>query len=690
MKRFAVVSLAVLMLLTAFAPAANAQDVIEVRSSVFNGTDIDDIIDTYGNGTILPIDGSRFPIFYYDIDDNVSTEIVLIVDVPGTENNIIGEGGLIYITTIQPIGYEYENPAAGWDNYSIIGFGAQIAVPLKPDRADKFSRLVLDSDDKYTLRTGETLELGQGYSLEAKQVDVNGDKVWLQFNRDGEYVDDEIISVAGGNTTGSTWDVELDDIEDEDDVVVLRVHVNQVFQGAVDSIAQIEGLWLIDYANARTIESDDEFGELDDVAILGPALRLTNEDTITLTRDGTDKILENVSFRTADTGSDMLRFYLMKEIKEPGIHVVAGAASFGPGNFTWDASSFAGFFYDLDDNIETESLSVSDIDGNVIPEGKLVYETHIEKVDYEYFNADEGWDQYPVIGFFAEEYVPLKENRAEKLSKLVLDSDEKYTLRTGEILELGENYSLEAKQVDVDGEKVWLEFTRDGEFVDDEIISVAGNNTTGSTWDVELDDIEDEDDVVVLKVHVNQVFQGAVDSIAQIEGLWLIDYANTRTIESDDEFGKLDDVSIQGDTLTISNENTFTLSLDSEERIAEGMFFKIGDTPVEELRYFPFVVRIIGEINETTGLPEGIETGIGENETRPEENVTETPGENETEETVEEETERETEEETEEETAGNDTTGGETEEEGEGTPGFEIVPALTGLLAVGYLFRRKN
>jgi len=100
-------------------------------------------------------------------------------------------------------------------------------------------------------------------------------------------------------------------------------------------------------------------------------------------------------------------------------------------------------------------------------------------------------------------------------------------------------------------------------------------NTTGNTWEVELDDIEDEDDVVVLRVHVNQVFQGAVDSIAQIEGLWLIDYANSMTIESDDEFGSLDDVSIQGDTLRISNEDTFTLTMGNEEEIAEGMYFKM-------------------------------------------------------------------------------------------------------------------
>ena len=203
----------------------------------------------------------------------------------------------------------------------------------------------------------------------------------------------------------------------------------------------------------------------------------------------------------------------------------------------------------------------------MIPEGGLTYETTIENVDYEYSNADAGWDQYPVIGFFAEEYIPLNADKADKLAKLVLDSDDKYTIRTGETLDLGEGYTIEAKQVDVDGEKVWLEFSKDGEYVDDEIISVG---TGDNTWTVELDDIQGEDDVVVLKVHVNQVFQGAVDSIAQIEGLWLIDYANAMKIESDDEFGELNDVSINGATLKITNEDTFTLTRDSDQEIGRG------------------------------------------------------------------------------------------------------------------------
>ena len=353
----------------------------------------------------------------------------------------------------------------------------------------------------------------------------------------------------------------------------------------------------------------------------------------------------------------------------------------GTDGITIDATQFAAFFYDINDNVTTETLSIINVpgnNGNVIGEGGLVYETQIQQVEYEFTDAA-GWDNYSVIGFFAEKHIPLKPNSADKLAKLVLDSDDRYTIRTGETLDLGEGYAIEAKQVDVDGEKVWLEFTKDGEFVDDEIISVTDPDR--STWEVELDDIQDEDDVVVFRVHVNQVFQGAVDSIAQIEGLWLIDYANAMTIESDDEFGELNDVSIQGDTLVIRNDDSFTLTRDSEKEIAEGMFFKVADTPANELRYYPFVERTVGEVSEIDDEEEGPSENVtapgeenvtapeDENVTAPDENVTE-PGET----PVEEPTVGDTPE----------------EEGGEGAPGFGVVLGLAGLLAVVYLVRRNN
>ncbi|KKH82328.1 hypothetical protein DU80_04995, partial [Methanosarcina mazei] len=192
MKRFAAVSLAALMLLTVFASAASAADVIEIRGPVYNGSDINNIIDTYGENNALTIDATKFAAFYYDIDDNVTTETLSILAVPGTEGNVIGEGGIVYETTIQQVDYEFYRPAAGWSNYSLIGFFAEKYIPINPDKADKLAKLVLDSDDKYTIRTGEQLDLGEGYAIEAKQVDVDGEKVWLEFTKDGEFVDDEI------------------------------------------------------------------------------------------------------------------------------------------------------------------------------------------------------------------------------------------------------------------------------------------------------------------------------------------------------------------------------------------------------------------------------------------------------------------------------------------------------------------
>jgi S-layer protein (TIGR01567 family) len=152
-------------------------------------------------------------------------------------------------------------------------------------------------------------------------------------------------------------------------------------------------------------------------------------------------------------------------------------------------------------------------------------------------------EQYPLINLFEGNYTPLLANgdpiwrsHVNKLAKLVLDSNKKYTLKTGEKLDLGQDYTLEVKQIDIDGKKVWLEFDKNGQYVDDAIISTDSGN---QTWICKLDKIQGEDNTNVLKVHVNQVFQGADDSIAQIDGVWLIDYANAKTLEVGDKIGEI-------------------------------------------------------------------------------------------------------------------------------------------------------
>lgn len=141
---------------------------------------------------------------------------------------------------------EYESNAWKNQKYSSVQVGDKYYVPLKPDLKNKFAELVLDDGYKYTVRTGEFIDLGEGYSVQIKQVDIDGTKVWVEFYRNGEYVDDEIVGVG---TSDSTWDVKLDGIQGENNVTVMKIHINQI---EADGI-QIDGLWVIDYANAFSV-----------------------------------------------------------------------------------------------------------------------------------------------------------------------------------------------------------------------------------------------------------------------------------------------------------------------------------------------------------------------------------------------------------------------------------------------------
>lgn len=159
----------------------------------------------------------------------------------------------------------YKCPSWSKEHYPLINLFGENYVPLLSSNnsvwqshVNMLAQLVIDSKDKYTLRTGEKLDLGQGYFLEVKQVDVDGKKTWLQFDKDDNYINDAIISTDTGN---STWTCKLDNIQGENDVSVLKVHVKEVFQGSVDSIVQIDGLWLIDYANIKTLEIGGKIGE---------------------------------------------------------------------------------------------------------------------------------------------------------------------------------------------------------------------------------------------------------------------------------------------------------------------------------------------------------------------------------------------------------------------------------------------
>ncbi|AKB83108.1 hypothetical protein MSBR3_2530 [Methanosarcina barkeri 3] len=347
------------------------------------------------------------------------------------------------------------------EQYPVIDLFGDKYVPLFNDsenipdlHVNKLARLVLDSNETYTFKNNEKLNLGNGYALEAKKIDIDNETVWLEFTKDGKFVASQNISVNTGENN-KTWNVTLDNVEGENNIVVMKVYVNQLFAGVENNIVRIDGVWLIDYANARTLNIGDKLGD----------------------------------------------FALKK--------ITSGV----------DRSNLGGLVFKNDMNNSSVTCNI---------------------VGTNYKCDSWSSEQYPLIRLFEENYVPLFANNSSiwqsninKLAKLVLDSNETYTLEPKEKLDLDHGYALEAKKIDIVNETVLLELTRDGQHVAEKNISISTEDN--KTWSIVLDNIQGENDTVVMKVHVKQLFVGTEKSIVWIDGIWLIDYANAITLNIGDK-----------------------------------------------------------------------------------------------------------------------------------------------------------
>jgi uncharacterized membrane protein len=114
----------------------------------------------------------------------------------------------------------------------------------------------VDSGSQYNLTYDGPMSLGKGYSLQVKQIDNVDKKVWLELDRNGQYVDDAIISTDSGDHTWNSTRTILG----VPNVPVLKVHVNRINEYDISTSVIIDGNWLIDYANAKTLKVGDSFG----------------------------------------------------------------------------------------------------------------------------------------------------------------------------------------------------------------------------------------------------------------------------------------------------------------------------------------------------------------------------------------------------------------------------------------------
>ncbi|WP_370575524.1 S-layer protein domain-containing protein [Methanomethylovorans sp.] len=551
------------------------RDVAIVRGLVYNTTSIDEI--TWPNYGALQINASNFAGFYHDMDTGVSTESIWIYgyDIGG---NIISQEGLDYKSEILPVDYK---SSYLYGQYTIIGFLGEEYVPLAENRPYKFSRLLIDSNEKLILKAGQPLEMPEGYALEAKQIDVDNNIVWMEFSKDGEFVEDEIIDVSNGTIV---WTCKADNIAGENDVPVLKVAVTEVFQGQTDSLAVVEGIWLTDIANVTQLYDGEQFGRMEIVEIGPNYLTLSNPHSITLKKGSYIELLGNFYLKVA--ADDNLRFYIVKEHEGSDACELRGEIAENAYVFEWTPVNFEGFYYDLDDGIGTERLELRGIEDTIIPENCSVYTSTPVNVSFKH----PSWGEYKALGFIGEKYLAGYSSNAfgtggdsvdilsnGMILKVLSDQDCATHMYPDSSLTLEEGYVLEVVQVDMDNNEIQLNLTKDGYQVDTQLI--RGNSTY--VYKTHFRNIQD---VPLIAVSFSPIIN-PFEPYAQVNGIFQVS-EDCLVLEQGDIFCKMEVESIS-DGIVMSNKDPIYLTRGTSLPLMGNFGFKVADS--SELRFYPFV-----------------------------------------------------------------------------------------------------
>ncbi|HEY9204862.1 MAG TPA: S-layer protein domain-containing protein [Candidatus Methanoperedens sp.] len=529
--------------------------------------------------------------FYYNLDDNLGTEELTISNI----RRSIGEGDLHYTTSPIEVNFDY----SGFGKYQVIGFMAdryfagyttKSAVSNYESKSalssNQLHRVLLDDESKRVVSEGGTLTLKEGYVLKMKEVDISAGpgQVWVVLLKDGEEVDNDVIS-------GRDTYVYSKKVGSESDMPLIAVHFDSVFRGREVNAAFIRGIFQIS-ESFTSVKTGDRYGLMEISSVGSGGIEMENQNSIDLSPGNTIDLMGNLQIKVADSSD--LRFAL--SVQTTGTFEARGTVH--PPTDEWTPMNFGlniggtniGFYYDMDHDVGKENLRIEKISGRSIPEGRLVYSTAPEEVSFDY----SGFGKYQVIGFMAEKYFAgytknsaISNNEAKsplgsrQLHRVLLDDKNKRTISEGGTLTLKEGYVLKMKEVDIGAGpgQVWVVLMKDGNVVDDDVVS--GRDTY-----VYVKKVGSESDLPLIAVNFDSVFRGREVNAAFTRGIFQISESFT-SVKAGDKYGLMEISSFGGGGIEMRNENTISLSSGSTVDLMGNIKFKVADSG--DVRFYPFV-----------------------------------------------------------------------------------------------------
>lgn len=336
----------------------------------------------------VSIDGSKFPGFYYDIDENISYEQL---DLSFSNNGTIEAGNATYISTVH--GNEITFTGS---NYKIIN---------KND-IGLLSKVLLKNAEK-TINLSTVWNLDNGYSLYVKLISSKGDTAMLELRKGGSTVDSKLVGVGGIFESRATLA--------KNTTVVFRARIVSI---TFNSVKVVETEL---YSDSPTIlKAGDSIGDFEITNISSSKITLKNPDPIKID-DGAMILGNNIRFKVINDIA--FPYSVSGEIR--GIPQSTLLGSY----ININGSNYPGFNFDIDNMSSTEELSMYFSENATVDIGNAIYKT------YKHGNG---------IHFLGESYWLPKTDRINFVSGFTTVTK---TISNNGSLSLDEGYTLNLKEI---------------------------------------------------------------------------------------------------------------------------------------------------------------------------------------------------------------------------------------------------
>ena len=318
------------------------------------------------------------------------------------------------------------------------------------------SQVILNNSRKICITSGTPLKLEEGYELAIKSIDINGKIVYLELAKNGNVIDSAIIIPP--QVVDDTY-IYTNDTDTAEPVEIIKVHFKNAFRGADQNLATIDRIWQVSDTNLSH-------------------MIVNNSHKMSITSGTPLKLKEGYELAIKSIDIDGNKIYVQLSKNE----TIIDSALIIPPNAVEDTYIYSKY---LDPAKPIEMI-------------KVRFKNAFRGADQNLATVDRIWQVSDA-----------------NTSQVIKNSTERLTITSSMSLKLGDGYELAIKSIDIDGNKIYVELSKNETIIDSAQIIPPNAVEDTYAYTKELGHSE-----VAISVHFKNTFRSANQTLATVDQIW--------------------------------------------------------------------------------------------------------------------------------------------------------------------------